>query len=225
MVSLTQLQEIPFFRGFEPTGLELIAGMMVERSFQPGQEIFLEGETSAGLWFVVRGRVKAYRLDLSGKEQVLCLIGPQTCFGGCPIFDGDTYPAMAQAIDEVTLYILPRAEALALAEESPQTARALLHVFAGRLRHLSRLAETLTFKCVTDRLATLLLEHADEGGVVTENAIELHLNLTQDELAALLGTVRQVVSRALLRLERLGAIEARGRHIRILNPDKLRQLA
>jgi CRP/FNR family transcriptional regulator len=164
-------------------------------------------------------------MALSGREQVLCLVGPRTCFGGCPVFDGDTYPVTAQAVDEVTLYILPRTEALALAEQSPEAARIMLQVFGARLRHLTQVAERLALQGVVDRLATLLAEYADERGTPTGDGVRLCLDLTQDDLAALLGTARQTVNRAFLRLERQGAIKARRRQVCIINPHRLRQLA
>ena len=225
MVSPTTLRQLPFFAAFSPSDLELLAGLLIERSFQPGELIFLEGEPSTGLWFVARGRVKLYRIASSGKEQILCLVGPQTCFGGCPVFDGDVYPATAQAVDQVTLYILPRAEALALAEQSPELARIMLRLFGTRLRHLSRVADGLAFQNVVGRLATFLVDYADQTGTPSAEGIQLHLDLTQEDLAALLGTARQMVSRAFLCLERQGAIRARRRRICILNIDRLRQLA
>lgn len=224
MIAPTTLESIPFFAHFSRAELNEVAGLMIERTYPPGAIIFLEGESNPGLFFVLSGRVKIYKMSPQGKEQVLCLMQPRTCFGACPLFDGETHPATAQAVDEVRLGFLSRAEALALAERQPEAAQALLKVFAGRLRHLARLVEGLTFKCALSRLAETLLAYADETGVRTENGITIHLDMSQSELAALIGTVREVVTRALLRLEQTGAIEAQGRHIVIRDRARLERL-
>ncbi len=224
MIASSALESIPFFANFSRAELGEIAGLMVEHTYPPGSIIFLEGEANPGLFFVRSGRVKIYKMSPQGKEQVLCLMHPRTCFGACPIFDGETNPATAQAIDQVTLYFLGRTDALALSERRPEAAQALLKVFAGRLRHLAALAEGLSFKCVTSRLAETLLTYADERGIPADGGIEIRLDMSQSELAAVLGTVREVVTRALLRLERTGAIEAQGRRILIIDRARLERL-
>lgn len=224
VVAPTILASIPFFAQFSRAELSEVAGLMIERTYPPGAIIFLEGESNPGLFFVLSGRVKIYKMSPQGKEQTLCLMQPRTCFGACPLFDGETNPATAQAVDEVRLCFLGRAEALTLAERRPEAAQALLRVFAGRLRHLAGLVEGLAFKCALSRLAETLLAYADERGIRTENGVEVYLDMSQNELAALVGTVREVVTRALSRLERVGAIEAQGRHIVIRDRARLERL-
>jgi CRP/FNR family transcriptional regulator len=224
MIAAAALASIPFFASFDPAELSEIAHIIVQRTYPPGAVIFLEDEPNPGLFFVQSGRVKVYKLSLQGKEQVLCVMQPRTCFGACPLFDGDANPATAQAIDEVTLCFLGKDETLALAERRPEAAQVLLKVFAGRLRHLAGIVEGLSFKCVTSRLAETLLTYADEDGTVTEDGIEVNLGMSHGELAALLGSVREVVTRALLRLERIGAIEATGRRVVILDRARLERL-
>ena len=201
MVDAISLQAISFFKGFDPSDVEAVAKL------------------------VARGQVKIYRVALQGKEQTLCIMGPGTCFGGCPLFDADFYPATAQAVTDLTLYILPRPTALFIAQQNPAVARSLLRVFAGRLRTLSHLAEGTVFNCVAGRLADALLEWSNERGKATAHGVRVYLPVALDDLASHLGTSPQVVSRAFLRLERLGAIEARNRRITILNRDLLCQFA
>jgi CRP/FNR family transcriptional regulator len=212
---------MPFFAGFTPAELDNVAAVMIERVYRSGEIIFLERQPAAGLFFVASGRVRVFKTSKSGKEQALCLMSPRTCFGGCPIFDGHLSPVTAQAVDKVTVYLLPTAAAIALAENSLVLARALLRIFAGRLDHLTTIVDGLAFKCVTQRLAETLLAYAHDQGGDTDRGIEIELDLTQEKLASLVGCAREVVTRAILRLERLGAIEARGRHIIVLNRGKL----
>jgi CRP/FNR family transcriptional regulator len=198
---------------------------MVERVYQPGEIIFLESQPSNGLFFVSRGRVRVYKTASTGKEQALCLMTPRTCFGGCPIFDGSRSPVTAQAIDEVVAYVLPRDEAIAQAADNPALGRAVLRIFAGRLTHLTTVVDGLSFKCVTERVAARLLDFAHERGRITDRGLEIELDLTQEKLASLVGCAREVITRSLLRLERMGAIDARGRRVVILDREKLANLA
>jgi CRP/FNR family transcriptional regulator len=221
MVVTTSLQIIPFFAEFAPNELDGIAALMIERAYQPGEVIFSERQPSPGLFFVARGRVRVFKTSPRGREQTLCLMTPRTCFGGCPIFDGDLSPVTAQALESATVYILPRSAAIAGAKNDPAAAKALMRVFGSRMNQLAGIAEGLTFKCATQRLAEVLLAHADERGRPTAQGIEIELDLTQEKLASLVGCAREVVTRSLLRLERLGAIEARGRRILIQDRDKL----
>lgn len=221
MIKIESLAAIPFFADFSAEELNGIAAMMTERVYRPGEIIFLEGQAADGLFFVASGRVRVFKTSPSGKEQALCLMTPRTCFGGCPIFDGNMSPVTAQAVDEVVAYLLPREDAAERTRDDPALSRAVLRIFAGRLTHLTTVVDGLSFKCVTERVAEKLLAYADERGQATERGVEVHLDLTQEKLASLVGCAREVVTRSLLRLERLGAIEARGRHIVIIDREKL----
>ena len=224
MVTAETLAQIPYFADFSRAELDVIAAVMVERAYQPGEIIFLEGQPADGLFFVSRGRVRVYKTSMTGKEQAMCLMTPRTCFGGCPIFDGERSPVTAQAVDEAVVYLLPKAQAVARAREDPVLARAILRIFAGRLSHLTTVVDGLSFKCVTERVADRLLAYAGEQGRATDRGLEIELDLTQEKLASLIGCAREVVTRSLLRLERMGAIDARGRQIVILDREKLAQV-
>ena len=224
MIGIQSLAGIPFFADFSPDELAGISAMMVERVFRPGEIIFLEGAPSDGLFFVASGRVRVYKTSTTGKEQALCLMTPRTCFGGCPIFDGNISPVTAQAVDEVVAYLLHRDEAVERAKDNPTLSRVVLRILAGRLTHLTTVVDGLSFKCVTERIADKLLAYADEQGQATKRGVEIHLDLTQEKLASLVGCSREVVTRSLLRLERLGAIEAQGRRVVIIDREKLIQV-
>lgn len=224
MVTSESLARIPYFADFTPAELDSIAAVMVQRVYQRDEIIFLESQPSQGLFFVSRGRVRVFKTSSAGKEQALCLMTPRTCFGGCPIFDGERSPVTAQAVDETVAYLLPKSEAVARASQDPVLARAILRIFAGRLSHLTTVVDGLSFKCVTERIAQRLLAYAGERGRATDRGLEIDLDLTQEKLASLVGCAREVVTRSLLRLERLGAIDARGRQIVILDREKLAQV-
>ncbi len=223
-VPIHDLADIPFFAQLSPAERSHAAAVLHEHRYQAGGVIFLEGEPCPGLFFVKSGRVKIYKVAPSGREQVLCIMHPRTCFGGCPLFDGANNPAMAEALDPTILYVLDRAEAVALAERDHAAALTLLKIFSGRLRLLASLVERLSLRCVTARVAEVLLTYADERGLPQAHGIEVCLDLSQHDLAALVGTAREVVTRTLRDMERKGIIHARGRRIVILDRERLASL-
>lgn len=219
-VSVNDIQAISAFSRLSPEGLHVIRRAVVERTFPPGQIIFLEGERGQGLWFLKEGRVKIFRISADGREQGLCLMRPGMCCG-CPLFYGDTNPASAQAVDEVTLYLIGRGAVLELVDHCPEFFRALFGVFARGERILSSLVVSLSCSPLVARLAQILLEHADGQEATTPGGPQLSLVLSHQELADLAGTSREVVSRFLEKLERVGAIELGRKRITILDSEKL----
>lgn len=219
-VSVSDIQAISAFSRLSPEGLYLIRRAVVQRTFPPGQIVFLEGERSQGLWFLKEGRVKIFRMSADGREQGLCLMRPGMCCG-CPLFYGDTNPASAQAVEEVTLYLIGRDAVLDLADHCPEVFRALFGVFARGERILSSLVVSLSCSRLVARLAQILLEHADGQEAPTPGGPQRSLMLSHQELADLAGTSREVVSRFLEKLERVGAIELGRKRITILDSEKL----
>jgi CRP-like cAMP-binding protein len=153
------------------------------------------------MYLVVHGHVKIARTSAGGREQVLYVLGPGSHFNTVPMFDGGTCPANAQALTAVTLLALPRERLQGVVEQHPALALALLKEFTGRLRHLVNLVDDLALHTVQGRLAGLLLEQA----AAAERG-ELLPPLTQAEMAARLGTVREMVGRALKTFEALGLL-------------------
>jgi CRP/FNR family transcriptional regulator, cyclic AMP receptor protein len=166
-----------------------------------GAFIQFEGDPADAMYLVIRGRVKIARTSASGREQVLNVIGAGGHFNTVPMFDGGTCPANAQAIDDVALLALPRDQLRRVVEDHPALALALLKEFTGRLRHLVDLVDDLALHSVQGRLAGLLLEQAASAERGAPAA-----PLTQAEMAARLGTVREMVGRALKTFEALGLL-------------------
>lgn len=219
-VSITDIQAIPAFSRLSLEGLDLIRRAVVERTFPPGQIIFLEGERSQGLWFLKEGRVKIFRMSADGREQGLCLMRSGMCCG-CPLFYGDTNPASAQALDTVILYLIGRDAALDLADRHTETMQALSGVFAKGERLLSTLVVSLSCSRLVARLAQILLDQAEGQDAAPRGGSHPSLKLSHQELADLAGTSREVVSRCLQRLQQAGAIELGRKRITILNSEKL----
>ena len=214
-VKAEELQRVPIFKGMSPPQLESLAAVMVRRHYAAGQLIFLEGDAASGMWFIDSGRVRIIKQSLQGRMQGLCLVSRGKCFGGCPLFDDAVNPATAQALDEVVLLILPRAELQTLIHDDHDLADALYQVFSQRLAHLAQLSEGLGAWTVSARINDCLLVYAD---LALKHPV---VALTHERLAELVGTVREVVTRHLSRLEKQGVIRVEPGQITLLDIDAL----
>lgn len=218
-IAVESLKGIPYFARLSRPDLERIRGLVFEQSFSKGQILFLEGDPCRAMYAIRSGRVKIFKTSPEGKEQVLKIIGPGETFNEVPIFDGGPNPASAQALEETTLYGLRKEDMRSLIEERPTIALAVLQVFAEKLRYFTRLVEDLSFRTVISRLAKLLFQMAEEQG-----SAPLRQRLTQQELAAMVGTAREVVARALKALEAKGAIRMDRHRIVIVDKGVLQRM-
>lgn len=167
---------------------------------------------------VESGRVRIYRTDPAGREQVMHIEGAGRTVAELPIFDGGPYPASAVTMEETRLVFLPRPAFEHLYRNQPDVAQAIIRALGRRLRHLVHVTETLAFRDVAARLAMLLVGYAERVGTATASGVEIELDRTQEELAHEIGTARESVSRAMKQLRRKGLIEPLERN-RLLIPD------
>ncbi|CAG0977060.1 CRP-like cAMP-activated global transcriptional regulator [Anaerolineae bacterium] len=225
-VSIQDLRSIFLFAKFEESEIELVRKLITARDYSAGTIIFSQGEPSPGLWFVRRGKVRLYRVAPSGRELTLCIarLDSLPCMGACPLFDGDKCPANAQALDDATVYFIDRDRALAMAGDHKGMAHLFARVLANHSRYLMRLSSGLALRCSTPRLIDLLLTYADERGYSTPRGIELELDVSQQLLASVLGATPQMVAQDFLKLERVGVVDAQGKHIVILSVERLKAM-
>ena len=210
------LRALPYFRPLNEDTLASIAALVMPRHYGPDQVIFLEGEPCAGLFIVHAGRVKIYASSPEGREQILTIIGPRDSFNDVAVFDGGPNPASAQAMDTVKVCVIERPAMLALFDRHPQLAQAVVAVLAARARMLVGMVQDLSLRSVAGRLAKLLLEQASQCDSIP---------LTHQQMAARLGTVREMVSRALRELEDAGMLRREGRQIVITDRAALERRA
>jgi CRP-like cAMP-binding protein len=195
------LRTVSFCAGLPESALAALASIAIPLARPAGSVIQVEGDPAEAMYVVARGRVKISRIGSNGREQVLNVIPAGGHFNTVPIFDDGPCPANAQALGDVALLVLPRDPMRRVVEQHPPLALALLKEFTGRTRHLVDLVDELALHTVQGRLAGLLLaqaEAAERGGPLAP--------LTQAEMAAHLGTVREMVGRALKTFEALGLI-------------------
>jgi len=210
------LRSLPYFATLGAEEIKRMEKDLLECSFGKGELLFLEDEPCQGLYAVRSGQIRIFKSSSEGREQVLLIAKPGDTFNDVPVFDGGPNPASASALEPSTVFILPKETVLSLVADCPP-ALTIIRLFAARLRHLTLLVEDLSFRHVVSRLAKTLLELA-----VVEGGPSPVPRLTQDEMAAMVGTIRDVISRALRALEKAGAIRIEGRRILVVDPEKLR---
>lgn len=226
-VSPEALRQAPLFASLAPDDLAAVAAVTVERRYGRGDIIILAGEEGSGLYLVRRGLVKVYRTSEDGKEQTLRLVDAGTTFNDVPALDGGLNPASAMAMEPTVAYVTSGLQLRRLIAERPGIAQATVHTMALALRGLVALVEDLSFRSVRARVAKILLEQeqASVRAEATNDAAPARHRLTQQEIAALAGTAREMVGRALKELEAAGAIHNEHGRITILSDELLRALA
>lgn len=218
------LDAIPYFSALTAEERSRAAAMARRKQVRADQVLFMEGEPCAGLFVVISGLVKLYKISPDGKEQVLRHMAAGESFNEVPVFDGGANPVSAMAVEPGEILILSRERVLELLREYPAFTVAVVQVFASRLRHLVMLVEDLSFRQVTARVARIVLQsvtpHEGVGAGVGARS-----RVTQREIAEMAGTRREVVARALKALEEAGAIKIDRDGIRIANQEKLLALS
>jgi CRP-like cAMP-binding protein len=216
------LAKAPIFAELTEAELNFLAQRAVPRHFAAGELIFAEGDPCSGLFVIESGFVKIFKSSLSGREQVLAIDGPGHSIAELPVFDGGNYPASAQAVHDASLLFVSKQDFNALCVTHPEVALKVLRVVGRRLRALVAIIEELSFATVRGRLASLLLRLAG-AGTKTPEGIQIKLPASNQELAAQIGTVRELVSRNLSRLQSSGIIRLEGRTVTITNMKALEQ--
>lgn len=186
---------------------------VVAKQFAAGELIFAEGDPCTGMYVVERGYIRIFKSSPGGREQVLSIDGPGTSVAELPVFDGGTYPASGSAVDEVSALLVRKQDFHALCLQHPEVALKVLKVVGARLRRLVGIIEELSFTTVRRRLASYLFRLAQRDGARTAAGIEVTLPASNQELAAQIGTVRELVSRNLSRFQQEGLLKVDGRMV------------
>lgn len=213
--AIAVLKSLPYFKSLNEQQLTHIALALVEHTLEKDQVVFLEGEPCVGLYLVRDGSIKIYKLSVDGREQILSHIRRGGSFNEVAVFDGGPNPANAAATESTRLWILSRQAMIDAIQIYPQVALAVMQNMGMRLRHLVNLVEDLSLRQVSGRLARLLIETA------TGNEDQL---LTQQEMAARLGTVREMIGRSLRQLETRGLVRIERGKIVILDRTGLEKM-
>lgn len=208
----------PSFEGLPETIIQALADAATRRSYAEGELMFLEGDPTAGLFLIETGAAKISRVSKDGREQILQLAPRGVTFNEVSVLDGGPNPATAVAQTDTVAWYITRGDLQRLTDEHPALAWALIESIARRARHLVSLVEDLSMRSVRGRLARLILEQADEHG---DDVIPRLL--TQEEMASRVGTVREVVGRALRGLAADQIIDFDRQTITVLDRARLRE--
>jgi CRP/FNR family cyclic AMP-dependent transcriptional regulator len=212
------LKTLPYFSGLDETVLDSIRKYVFEKKAERGESLSFEGEPSDVLYFVFAGVVKAFKTSADGKEQIFRIIRPGESFNDVPALSGGVNLVSVEAMGPVVLHGIKKKDLETIIKERPQVALNVIQVLSQRVQELVDLVEDFSFRHVTGRVAKMLLEYADHK--VGEGP-----RLTQQEMAAMIGTAREMVGRSLKNLEGAGTIRMERNRIIIANLQVLRELA
>lgn len=214
-----QLALVPFFSDLDAALLLELARAAVQQKFTTGEVVFLEGEASPGLLVIESGRIKVVKSSPQGREHILSILAPWQPANAVAVFTERPSPATAIALEAVHAWLLPRSAVTRILREHPGFAERVIENMADHMIQLTELVADLSLRSVIERLARLLLDEAVDGRV------ERPRWLTLPELAGRLGTVPDVVQRALGRLTADGVVEVDRREIRVKDRARLQRLA
>ncbi len=218
---LERIAETPLFEGLPVDQLAKLADTSVEQKFDRGETLFHEGGKATGFYVIVSGRIKIFKLSLDGREQILHIFGKGEFFGEVPVFAGGNYPAHAEAMEASKVLFFPRTGFVDLVKSEPSLALNMLAILCHRLRRFTHLVEDLSLREVPGRLAAYLLYLAERN----ERLDLLELESTKGQLASLLGTIPETLSRILARMSQQGYIRVEGRRITVLDRKAVEDLA
>jgi CRP/FNR family transcriptional regulator, dissimilatory nitrate respiration regulator len=212
---------IPLFDGLPQDQSADLESICLRKFFPRGATIFSEGDSANGFYVVSDGKVKIFKNSADGKEQILHIFGSGEPFGEVPVFEGGRFPAHAVALEDAKLIFVPRAAFVELIKRNPSLALNMLGMLSRRLRRFTALVEDLSLKEVPGRLAAYILYLSEkstcQSGVV--------LDISKGQLAALLGTIPETLSRILNKMTKQGLVTIDGPKIAVLDMDGLKDLA
>jgi CRP/FNR family transcriptional regulator len=218
---LNLISAIPLFNGLPDEQLDAIQQIAIEKRYNKGQTIFLEGDKTTGFFVIVDGRVKIYKVSSEGKEQILHIFEAGQSFGEVTVFSGQQMPANAQALTKAHLLLFARSAFVDLVTSNTFLALNLLAIMSKKLRQFAAQIENLSLKEIPARLASYLIYLAQEQG--TKDAVVL--NVSKGQLASLLGTIPETLSRIFAKLSAQNLIRVEGPKITMLDREGIENLA
>lgn len=205
------------FKGLEDAQLERVAEISHEKNYERGESVFFEGDEATGFYVVAEGKIKIFKMSPDGREQILHIFGPGEPFGEVPVFHRQPFPANAVTMAQSTLLFFPRREFVDLVASTPSLALSMLAMLSLRLRRFASQVESLSLKEVPGRLAAHLVYLAEEQGR-TDRVV---LDIPKGQLASLLGTSPETLSRIFARMSEEGLIRVQGKEIELLDYEEL----
>ncbi len=218
------LSNVPIFSDLEDETLEKIAKSGVIQTYKKNAVILSEEDSGSALFVIVEGKVKIFRSSNDDKEVILAILNESDFFGEMSLLDGMARSATVTAVEDSKLFIIQRAEFLELLSKYPDVSVALLTELTRRLRAATMKIKALSLKDAEGKVATVLLQLADEVGKIRQGVVEIDNLPYQQELANMAGTSRETISRTLHSFAKKGLVELDGSRLRITDYEKFKEL-
>jgi len=213
------LRQIPLFSSLKDEEIEAIYKLSVTKKCPKDAIILLEDEEGDTLFVILKGKVKVTTFSESGKEVIFSILNEGDFFGDMSLLDGKPRSATVISIEESELRLIRRNDFNKLIETHPGIALRVLEELTSRLRKADERIESLALLDVTGRVAGILLQLADERGKKSERSILIKSRPTHQELANMVGTTRETVTRVLKQLENKKYISMDGKDLTIIDPE------
>jgi CRP/FNR family transcriptional regulator, cyclic AMP receptor protein len=219
------LRQAPLFSALDDEAASALRASMTQTRIRRGEVLFREGDSGDRLFVVSDGKVKLGRTSSDGRENLLAILGPGQMFGELSLFDPGPRSATVTAVTDVTMLVLSHDEMVRWLSGRPEVARGLLSQLAGRLRRANDVVADLVFSDVPGRVAKALLELSARFGRTADDGVHVHHDLTQEELAQLVGASRETVNKALADFAQRGWLRLEPRSVVLLDVERLRRRA
>ena len=218
------LKFVPIFSELNDETLGQIFRIGIKKSYPKDSVILFEHESGAAFFIIENGKVKVSRVSEDGKEVILSILGEADFFGEMAIIDGMTRSANVTAMEDTDLFMIHRNDFINLLNTHPEISISLLQELTQRLRSADMKIKSLSLKDAEGKVATVLLQLADDIGKIKQGAVEIEKLPYQHDLANMAGTSRETISRTLHNFAKKGLVELEGSRLRILNYEKFKEL-
>lgn len=219
------LERIPIFSGLDKEELEVLSKYEVEKSYQKGETIFLEGDPGSAVYYIKKGKIKLYKTSLEGREVTLNILGPGSIFAEVTMFSGLDYPATAMVLEEALVGMIRNQDLQKIVQENGNIALSLIKELNRRLYYAQMKIKDMALHDVNGRVAKVLLDLAYRYGKKTPQGIQIDLKMTKTEIANIVGTSRETVSRSLSQLKNDQVIDMKGKFVFIKSLESLEELS
>jgi len=217
------LRFVPIFADLDDSAIDQILKLGMRKVFKKDSVVFFENEADTALFVIIEGQVKVSRVSDDGKEVILSILGESDFFGEMAILDGSNRSANVTAMSDTEMFIIQRSDFLNLLQAHPEVAISLLVELAHRLRAADMKIKSLSLKDAEGKVATVILQLADDVGKIKNGTVEIEKLPFQHDLANMAGTSRETISRTLHAFAKKGLVELNGSNLKIVNYEKFKE--
>ncbi len=224
MSSSEFLQYVPIFSDLPDDALEQVVNIGSKKTYKKESVILIEEDSGSGLFVIISGKVKISRTSNDGREVILTILNESDFFGEMAILDGMTRSASVVALEDTELFMIQRNDFIELIKQHPEVSIALLQELTKRLRAADMKIKSLSLKDAEGKVASVLLQLADDMGTIKQGVVEIEKLPLQQDLANMAATSRETISRTLHSFAKKQLIELEGSKLRILCYEKFKEV-